>query len=92
MNIFRIIAVTIAWLVFLSSLLFAQTSATTLFNRGNEFYKNNEFGKAAEEYDKILDLGVVNGQVYFNLGNAYFKKGKVGKAVLYYEKALKLFS
>jgi tetratricopeptide (TPR) repeat protein len=64
-------------------------SNNELFSNGNEYYKNGEYGKAIEHYERIVSDGVRNGSLFYNLGNAYFKQGSIGKSILYYEKARK---
>lgn len=61
-----------------------------LFSLANTAYKENDFEKSAELYEKILLQGMESAEVYFNLGNAYFKTGNIPSAILYYEKAKKL--
>ena len=55
-----------------------------------KYYEQDQFGKAALQYEKILSDGKESWMLYFNLGNAYFKDGKTGLAILNYEKAKKL--
>jgi tetratricopeptide (TPR) repeat protein len=56
----------------------------------NEYYKNNRYQLAIEEYNKLMLDGFEGTSLYYNLGNAHYRIGKVGYAILYYEKALKL--
>ena len=63
-------------------------SATALFNKGNQYYDGGKFDQAIEEYEKIVNLGIKNYQVFYNLGNAYFRQNQLGKAVLNYRRAL----
>ena len=57
---------------------------------GNEFYKNNQYQLAIDEYDKLIKQGFEGASLYYNLGNAHYRLGQIGYAILYYEKALKL--
>ena len=61
-----------------------------LFYAANQYYERGEYQKAIEEYGKILDTGLVSGNLYFNMANAYFKTGKLGYAILNYERARRL--
>jgi len=63
-------------------------SAMALFNQGNQYYDAGKFDQAIAEYEKIVDLGIKNYQVFYNLGNAYFRQNQLGKAVLNYRRAL----
>ena len=60
------------------------------FYNGNLFYEKREYKKAADEYRKVITMGLENGRLYYNLGNALFKLGELGEAILYYEKAARL--
>jgi len=81
----------IAFLLFPSVCAKADTeSATALFNQGNKYYDEGKFVQAVEEYEKIINLGIKNYQVYYNLGNAYFRQNQLGKAILSYRRALAL--
>ena len=64
-----------------------QTSPERLFSRGNDHYEKAEYGKAIDEYKKILDEGHESGPLYYNMAGAYFKSGDTGKAILNYERA-----
>ncbi len=61
-----------------------------LIKKGNEFYKNEQYEKALQEYNSIIEQGYESAGVYYNIGNCYYKLNKIGYAILYYEKALKL--
>ncbi len=79
-------AVAVFLICFTALTLFADESEY-YFKQGNEFYKQNEFEKAIEQYQKVLALGYESGEIYFNLGNAYYRTDQIGLARLYYEKA-----
>lgn len=48
------------------------------------------FKNAADKYEKLIQSGYLNGQIYYNLANSHYRQGNAGKAMLYYNKALKL--
>ncbi len=75
-------------LIILSSL--AKADSNSIMQTANEYYKNNRYQLAIEEYNKLLLDGFEGTSLYYNLGNAHYRLGKVGYAILYYEKALKL--
>ena len=75
-------------LIFLSSL--AKADSYSIMQTANEYYKNNRYQLAIDEYNKLLLDGFEGTSLYYNLGNAHYRLGKVGFAILYYEKALKL--
>ena len=60
------------------------------FQAGNEYYAQNKYTAAIEQYQKILKSGVVSDVVFYNLGNAHFKNNHLGSAILFYEKAQRL--
>lgn len=66
---------------------YAQDSSARLFEQANTYYKENKFDQAILGYNKIIEQGFENGNVYYNLGNSYLKKGELGKAILNYERS-----
>jgi len=66
------------------------TSQTAVdeFERGNAFYRDGQFEKAAEAYETILKQGQVSAPLYYNLGNAYYRLGRLAPAILAYERGL----
>jgi tetratricopeptide (TPR) repeat protein len=67
-----------------------RADVNSIMEKGNEFYKSNQYQLAIDEYNKLIKQGYEGESVYYNLGNAHYRLGKVGYAILYYEKALKL--
>ncbi len=63
-------------------MLFSQTTAQI----AEEYYKNGEYAKALEEYNKYLDSGIRNAELYLNIGNCYYRMGDFGKSLLYYRR------
>lgn len=82
--------VIILTLIVLASISSSFASEETTFQQGNEYYRQKQYDKAAETYEKFVQSGFEGVSLYYNLGNAYYRTGKVGYAILYYEKALKL--
>ena len=74
-------------LIILSSVVKADPNS--IMQTANEYYKNNRYQIAIEEYNKLLLDGFEGTSLYYNLGNAHYRLGKIGYAILYYEKALK---
>jgi tetratricopeptide (TPR) repeat protein len=72
-----------------SFLVLAQNN-TDLFEKGNQFYKSQNYQEAIDQWKQIIENGEASPELYFNLGNAYYKLNKVGPAIYYYEKAKKL--
>jgi len=78
------------FLAFTNVKSFVQTEAESAMQSGNSFYQNENYEKAAQEFENVLKLGFESASLYYNLGNTYFRLNELGKAILYYEKALKL--
>lgn len=62
-------------------------SNSELFIKGNDYYRDGEYSRAIEHYDRLIANGVENGALFYNLANAHFKLGSIGYSILYYEKA-----
>ncbi|MBN1656210.1 MAG: tetratricopeptide repeat protein [Deltaproteobacteria bacterium] len=76
----------------LFTLLSSPASAQSLqriFSSANEAYFRGDFASAAKDYEKIVQAGVRDADVYFNLATAYARAGEYGKAILFYERGLK---
>lgn len=68
----------------------AESSLDYHFRKGNEFYLDEDYLSAVQQYEAVLANGYGSGVLHYNLGNAYYKLGRLGKAILNYERALKL--
>jgi len=77
-------------LILLSIAGLIKADPASIMQTANEYYKNNRYQLAIEEYNKLLLDGYEGTSLYYNLGNAHYRLGKIGYAILYYEKALKL--
>ncbi len=68
-----------------------QKSAAVLqFHEAGIAYKAEDYKKAIELYEGIIQSGWMSGPIYYNLGNSYFKDKQLGKAILNYERARQL--
>ncbi|MBN2030336.1 tetratricopeptide repeat protein [bacterium] len=74
------------------ALLENPTSLPVLFNVGNVLYKKNDYEKALESYQKVLntDDPLFQSQAYYNIGNTLYRSGNLAESILAYEQALKL--
>jgi len=61
-----------------------------LMQEGGDYYRNGEYDKAIETYEKIVLDGYEGTTLFYNLANSYYRIGKLGYAILNYERALKL--
>ncbi len=62
----------------------------SLVQAGNKHYVSNDYLKAAENWQAVIDSGFVASELYFNLGNSYYKMNNYARAILNYERALLL--
>ena len=63
---------------------------TLLYNQAGEHCKNGDFFAALSLYEKIIENGIRNPDVFYNASNAAYRAGFLGKAILYLERAKKL--
>jgi Ca-activated chloride channel homolog len=69
-------------LLFVSRISSAQSSeADKNIRAGNEFYKQQQFDKAASEYGKAIEADPNSGTAKFNLANTLYKQSKPDEAV-----------
>lgn len=67
----------------------ANLNPNSVMITANTLYKNSEYQKAVDEYNKLINQGYVGNTIFYNLGNAHYRLGQIGYAILNYEKALK---
>lgn len=53
-------------------------------------YTKEDYKKAIELYEGLLETYGESADIYYNLGNAYYKSNQVAPAILNYERALLL--
>jgi len=56
----------------------------------SQAYQDGNYAEAVQSYQQVIEMGVVNSDLYYNVGNAYFKQGNLGQAILNYKRALRL--
>lgn len=75
-------------------ILFISVITSSIFgqnkSQADSAYINNDFAKAIELYESILDNQGESADIYYNLGNSYYKMDNIAKAILNYERALLL--
>lgn len=59
-----------------STLLVQAQDDESMVAKGNELYKKQQFEKAAEEYQKAVDLNAKSSKAQYNLGDALYKSKK----------------
>jgi tetratricopeptide (TPR) repeat protein len=84
---------TLAAFVFVASLGMLSPHANAqsierIFSAANEAYFHGELARATELYQRLIDAGVRDPDVYFNLATAHARLGHLGSALLGFERAL----
>lgn len=80
----------------LSFLLFAFYSITSAndcniqFQKAVQFYEAKQYASSVEQFNRCLDLGINNSEIYYNIANAQYKEKNLALAILNYEKTLKI--
>lgn len=64
------------------------TDNASIFVEANSAYDRQDFEKAVELYNILLEQNPQNGHLLFNIGNAFYRLDKLGKAIGYYLKAM----
>lgn len=59
-----------------------------LIRHGNKFYKERQFEKSVQEYEKAIGLNPANPVANYNLGNAQFRKEKFEEAVKSFDNSI----
>ncbi|MDR2980286.1 MAG: tetratricopeptide repeat protein [Bacteroidales bacterium] len=60
------------------------------FQQAAEFYQQEEYRQALDNYLQIMDNGYEGAVLFYNIGNCYFKLHEKSQALLWYERALRL--
>jgi len=66
------------------------TTALEHFQQGNDLSRAGEFDKAAEQYEKALEIDPQYVDAMTNLGGAYYSLGQLDKAIEQYTKAIEI--
>jgi tetratricopeptide (TPR) repeat protein len=66
----------------------AAESLDEIFRAGNEAFAHGQYAAAGERYQRVIDAGVRDADVYMNLGLAHARAGELGHAVLAFEQSL----
>lgn len=82
----KILFFTISFLLTISVCSFAAEATKA---DGDRAYSKNDFAKAIQIYESVLQKGE-SADIYYNLGNSYYKNNEIAKAILNYERALLL--
>ncbi len=61
-----------------------------IWQEAANYYDQANYRSAIDDYNKLLERGFINPQLYYNLGNSYFKAGQLGHAIWSFRRALLL--
>ena len=68
----------------------ALASSPEAFTQGNAAYEADDFQRAYDLYQSIIDSGDISPDLFYNLGNTAFRLDRDGEAALWYRRALAL--
>jgi tetratricopeptide (TPR) repeat protein len=68
----------------------AVAAPETLFQQGNDLYRQGKYQEALQIYSRIITEDGFSGPLLYNLANCYAQTGRIGLAILNYERALHL--
>ncbi len=70
--------------------VFAANAFDRVFDEGVSAYNEQAYPAAIVSFEKLVDEGVTQPEVFFNLGNAYYRNGQLAPAIANYERALQV--
>ena len=68
----------------------AQDTLEGTFSAANEAYARGEYAEAAAGYERLVEAGVDDADVYYDLGLAHARRGAHGHAIAAFERSLRL--
>ena len=81
---------TLICLLFMQFIAIGAFAQQATIKEAEEAYQKEDYGKAIELYEKLIQTEGESAAIYYNLGNAYYKENKIAPAILNYERALLL--
>jgi tetratricopeptide (TPR) repeat protein len=69
--------------IFLSSPAFAVTPKE-LADQAQATYQSGDYKNAIRNWNELIQMGFVNGDIYYNIGSAYWRIGQAGQARRYF--------
>lgn len=74
------------WIIscFPVSLYAEKEDGFALWITANEQYENQDYQRAAKNYEFLVESGIQNGHLYYNLANTYFRLNQLGQSIGYY--------
>jgi len=62
----------------------------SIFHAGNQAFAHADYSGAVTQYQRLLDAGIRDADVYLNLGLAHARAGSLGPAILAFEQSLRI--
>ena len=76
--------------LFIFSVAFCNYNINSIYQKGIESYRNDNFNEAIIYFNQILEYNYESEELLYNLGNAYYLTDNIPLSVWAYEKCLKL--
>lgn len=92
-SILKIRIVTLAVILFISTIVAAGNSSVSpegRYSNANKLYRSGNYAEAGIQFESLVNEGKRSAELFFNLGNCYYKEGDFAKAVLNYERAKRI--
>ncbi|MDF1824305.1 MAG: tetratricopeptide repeat protein [Verrucomicrobiales bacterium] len=84
---FSIAQILVTLAVSAASLTIGAEDSNELFTSANTAFESGDYGKAARNYERLVEDGLISSTLYYNLGTTAFRLEKPGEAVLWYRRA-----
>lgn len=68
----------------------AAESLDGIFHAGNQAFAHAQYPEAIKHYERLIDAGIRDPDVYLNLGLAHARTAALGRAVLAFEQSLRI--
>lgn len=76
--------------IMLQQVTFPAFAQDSMLKEAEAAYIEENYSRATELYEEILQVYGESSEVFYNLGNAYYKTGKIAPAIVNFERALLL--
>jgi tetratricopeptide (TPR) repeat protein len=95
LNIFKYIAFAVLIQITASSTSYASDAKNAAqvafqYNQATSLYNQEKYSEALKIYEKLIDEGIKNSDLFYNASDAAFRNGSLGKAILFLERARKI--
>ncbi|MCB0218947.1 MAG: hypothetical protein KDH09_04575 [Chrysiogenetes bacterium] len=87
MKVLRFLLIALLALVPARGFAAESAASASLYNQGNQSYRDGVYEQAVEYYESALEQGVSDERLEYNLACAYAKLDQIGRARLHFERA-----